>query len=91
MSSRSQSSRSQSSRSHSSRSQPSRTQPSFGRRGRSGSGVGHRYREAGSVPAVPTDDRWSPRRALAFVVAASTGLWGVIALIVYGSLLLLRR
>ncbi len=81
-----------SSRSRSSRSQPSRTQPSFGRRGRSGSGGGSkRYREVGSVPAVSTDDRWSPRRTLAFVVAASTGLWGVIALIAYGGLLLLRR
>ena len=41
------------------------------------------------IPAE--DDRWSPRRTLAFVVIASAGLWGLIAMAIYGSVMLLRH
>ena len=74
--------------------QSSRARPSFGRRGRVGLASGLRTRapvSASALPAPVPDERWSPRRTLAFVVIASAGLWGLLGLIAYGGMLLVRH
>lgn len=44
-----------------------------------------------AVGAPERDDRWSPRRTLAFVVIASAVLWGLIGMAVYAIVALVNR
>ena len=72
----------------------SRVHPTFGRRGRVGTRAtprGRALRSASALPVTSAEERWSPRRTLAFVIVLSAGLWGVIGLIAYGGIQLWRR
>lgn len=55
------------------------------------SGLRHAVRDFTTLPVDALEARWTPRKAMMFVIVASAGLWVLIGLMVYGVLQLLHR
>ena len=54
-------------------------------------GLRHAARDFATLPVDALEARWTPRKAMIFVIVASAGLWVLIGLMVYGALQLLHR
>jgi len=51
-----------------------------------GNGLKHAARDFVTLPVDALEARWSPRKAMTFVIVASAGLWVVIGLIAFAAI-----